>query len=324
MTDLRSSGFERPCLSRRGYEVSGFVFETGEPFPELAETAAPPVSRFRLRLSAPVPTDTVWYHYARLADGRAWPAFGKSPSDACYVIDFAGVCAFVISERGGRIDGRPAAGTAASTVRRLFLDQVIPLVLNLRGYECLHASAVLVGGAACAFIGPSGAGKSTLAAALASPARPLLSDDCLALADSQDGLVAYSGNRGSKLWPDSAEALCGDHGSLPAVTGHEAKKLLESEAVPPRCAPLSRIYLLDPGPRDAAPSLGEAHPSQGVPILLEAAFRLDLTDADMLARQFRFLMSVVSAVPLRRVRYSHDFAALPTVCDLILADAEAG
>lgn len=324
MTDLRDCSLRGLSLPRRAYEVSGFSFESDEPFPELAETALPPLARVGLRTCrSAAPSDTHWYHYARMADGRSWPAFGRSVSGACFALDFEGACTFLISEQGDRIDGGPTAGTSTEIARRLFLDQVIPLVLNLHGRECLHASAVLIGGGAHAFIGPSGAGKSTLAAALAGPTRPLLSDDCLALGVDPGGVLAYPGNRGSKLWPDSAEALCGDAGSLGSVAGHDSKKLLERETVPPRSAPLRRIYLLDAGPQHIPSSVSEGRPSEALPVLLEAAFRLDLTDGEMLARQFRFLAQVISSVPVRRVRYSHDFGLLPSVISMILADAEA-
>jgi hypothetical protein len=260
---------------------------------------------------------TAWYHRAVLPDGRAWPAFGRAGSN--YVVRFEGACTFLI-DPSGSVEARPDSGAGGETVRRLFLDQVIPLVLNLRGRECLHAGAVAIDGAVCAFAGPSGAGKSTLAAALAALGYPLVCDDCLALDDASGRVTVLPGHRGSKLWPDSAAAL--SVAPSTAVPGNAAKRLLISDLPSGGALPLRSIYLLVPSP--APVSIAPAGIHEAVPALVEAAFRLDLTDAAMLARQFQFLTRLVTRVPVRRLVYPHEFGALASVRDRILADLAAG
>jgi len=128
------------------------------------------------------------------------------------------------------------------------------------------------------------------------------------------------GNRGSKLWPDSAVALISRSNGLPPVAGHEAKRLLASGQTCTGTAPLRRIYLLSPGPPGTPIRIAPAAPQDAIPALLEAAFRIDLRDADLLARQFRFLANVAATVPIRRLVYPRDFGALPAVCQRILED----
>ncbi|MBZ5586241.1 MAG: hypothetical protein LAQ30_29465 [Acidobacteriia bacterium] len=254
-----------------------------------------------------------------MPDGRAWPAFGDSASG--YVLDFEGACSFLISERGASIDATPYADVPADLIQRLFLDQVIPLLVHLSGRECLHASAVLGPTGAYAFLGPSGAGKSTLAAALALRGCALLCDDCLALVERPPrGIFVLPGHRGSRLWPDSAEALSAGR-ALHALAGHPSKRALAAGQEPRAEAPLRGIYILEPAPSAAPLEIVPAGPQQVVPALLESSFRLDLRNSELLSRQFRFLMRLAASVPIRLLRYPHSFPALPALCRRILADA---
>jgi len=300
--------------------VSGLAFETAVRFPELAPECCEGEFHFSV-VDGPcfrLPDGTEWSHRSTLSDGRAWPAFGRYP--AGYVCDFEGECVFLISGRR-HVNAVPGPGIRPSAVRRLFLDQVIPLLLHLTGQECLHASGVLTPVGACALVGPSGAGKSTLAAKLALAGHSLLSDDCLAIRESGEGILVLPGNRGSKLWRDSAEALLSPATKLPVVAGHEAKRLLASGSTANRPAPLRRIYLLTPAPPGTPIRIEAATPRETLPALLEAAFRIDLRDTDLLGRQFRFLVQVAAKVPIRQLVYPKDFGALPVVCERILEDA---
>ena len=304
------------------YEVAGLVFEATQPLRGLTPCRRSPIARFSI--SQPRSREWLaracWHHRATLSDGRAWPAFGEWNS--AYVIDFEGVCLYVVSNSGDYVEAVPEPGAPIDAVQRLFLDQVIPLLLHLSGRECLHASAILTAQGACAFLGPAGAGKSTLAACLALSGCPLLSDDCLALAEGPaGGIVVLPGHRGSKLWPDSAEALLESGGSLPPVAGNPAKRMLAARRASRGPAPLRRIYLLTPAPLGASAEIAPADASEAVPALVEAAFRIDPGDSELVARQFRFLMRVAAGAPIRRLRYAHDFGGLPALRERILEEA---
>ena len=322
---MRAHRGRRP-LSRNGaglrvYSVSGLAFGTTVRFPELAPVCEAPEVNLSVGdgLACVLPAGTEWSHRASLPDGRAWPAFGRYAEG--YILDFERVCVFLIAERGSQVSAVAGPGTDPAIVQRLFLDQVIPLLLHLSGRECLHASAVLAPQGALALLGPSGAGKSTLAAKLALGGYSLISDDCLAIQETARGIFVLPGNRGSKLWPDSAEALISPSTSLPAVAGNESKKLLTAGRIVRQPAPLHRIYLLNPAAPDTPVRIVQATPQETIPALLEAAFRLDLNDADLLERQFRFLVHLAATVPFRRLDYPQHFGALPVVCERILEDA---
>jgi hypothetical protein len=77
--------------------------------------------------------------------------------------------------------------------QRLFYAQVLPLAAALQGLEVVHASAVVMGGKAIAFVAPSGTGKTSIAAHLVAGGAEPLTDDVLALERTAAGLAAHPG-----------------------------------------------------------------------------------------------------------------------------------
>ena len=84
----------------------------------------------------------------------------------------------------------PAPGIAARSIRHLFLDTVMPLVLSVAAKTVLHASAVAHEGEAILFVGASGRGKSTLASVLATNDGAVLADDAVIVEARADRFVA--------------------------------------------------------------------------------------------------------------------------------------
>lgn len=108
-------------------------------------------------------------------------------------IDWYSVGLFHVPSVSTSITIWPAPGTADSDLRDTFDRRLYPLLLQQRGFQALHASAVEFPGAGVvAFTGRSGAGKSTLAFALARQGLTQIADDALvfAVADGDPAVVA--------------------------------------------------------------------------------------------------------------------------------------
>lgn len=101
--------------------------------------------------------------------------------------------AYRLSADGRGADCAPPATEPAWSWQRYLVGQVLPFAALLQGLEVLHASAVVLGGAAVAVLGPSGAGKSTLAAELVARGAELVADDVVALERSAEGVIAHPG-----------------------------------------------------------------------------------------------------------------------------------
>ncbi|HEV2689053.1 MAG TPA: hypothetical protein VGV35_10870, partial [Bryobacteraceae bacterium] len=162
------------------FRVCGVVIESSVPLPELpgASSDTPECCFEILPAGAGYSGDFRWLHHRRFADEDEDPWLSISRLGTDYLLRFPTQADFLVSCDGKQVRCRPLPETPESTVRHLFLDQVMPLLLSRREPLVLHASAVLTKNGAVAFAGLSGQGKSTLAAALARGGNPLLCDDC--------------------------------------------------------------------------------------------------------------------------------------------------
>jgi hypothetical protein len=269
-----------------------------------------------------------WFLSFTLSTGEPWLACGKGEDG--YLLRFFELADFFVSRDGRTIDYALKPSTTSGTFCHLLLDQVLPLVLNLQGREALHATAVQTPYGVCAFTGPAGAGKSTVAASFLLEGYPVLSDDCLVLEEADGTILATPAYPGLRLWDDTLEALTNRAGTSVGVAQYTSKQRfvggLLHERFPTAPAPLSRIYSLEraAGPADEgrSPTVEPLSCQESFMDLIASAFRLDVTDRTMLARQFAFLERVVSRVPVRRLRIPNSFAALPGIRKAVLQDLE--
>jgi len=319
------------------YRVCGLKISSDTPLPELplVEKDQPGSVDLCLRMldssgQAP-PTAGQWVTSEALDNGQPWLSCART--DGGYLVRVNELADFLIDAAGRQVSCFAGARTSVQTLRHLFIDQVLPLVLNLRGQDALHATSILTGAGLCAFVGPSGVGKSTLAAAFQLEGYAVLSDDCLAVHEESAGFVATPAYPGVRLWQDTATAL-GRHDSLAApVADYTPKRRVtisgESNEVFERAWPLVRIYaLLRPtdGQEDSTPvpSIEPLPRNTAFLELVASLFRLDPTDREMLARQFRFIERILALVAVRRLLLPNALSALPAVRAAIAADLETG
>lgn len=263
-------------------------------------------------------------------DGSPWLSCTRT--DSGYRFHFDGLADFMVDREGRKVRCVAPPDTPPETIRHLFLDQVIPPLLNLRGSEALHASAVRIGDGACAFIGMSGQGKSTLAAAFHAIGHAILCDDCLLLSSDSDRISAVPAYPGLRLWDDSRGFLFGDAQDTMPVSHYNNKRRIAapaSDAEYGGLLPLRGVYslLLDQEEGPLTTTLIQPLSVRDAFMeLVSYAFRLDLGDQAMILRQMQFLERVAGKVPVKRLRLPRMLAALPQARELIVSDLhrEAG
>lgn len=138
------------------------------------------------------------------------------------------------------------AGVTESDAVVFLLGTAFGVLLYQRGRIVLHASAVLVGGAAVLFCGKSGAGKSTIAAFLNERGYAHVTDDvCCIEFDAEGHPVVLSDGRMLKLWLDAATAIDARERKGAAVRSMIDKFYVEP-AFPLRvpAPPIAAIYAL--------------------------------------------------------------------------------
>ncbi|NOT56172.1 MAG: hypothetical protein HOP18_16350 [Deltaproteobacteria bacterium] len=313
------------------YRVYGLTMTSDTVLPELPPLdPASHLPTLAVRLAARFPrvsAPTQWLRHWPLAPEEPWLSCGKVADG--YLLRFRELADFFVDDAGQEIIGTAEPGTATDTLRHLLLDQVFPLVLNLRGQDALHATAVATPHGVCAFTGETGTGKSTLAASFAQAGYLVVSDDCLVIEERDGRLLAVPAYPGVRLWDDSRAALVSADEVLSPMAHYTDKHRIvwpaHASAFPTQALPLHRIYLLtretgETSFTECVPRIDPCSLRQAFMALLEQTFRLDVTDSAMLVRQMHWLERLVSFVPVRRLVFPTALSALPAVREAILND----
>jgi hypothetical protein len=197
--------------------------------------------------------------------------------------------------------------------QRFLLDTVLGVTSLLRGFEALHASAVVRRGALVAIIANTGGGKTSVAAELLRRGATLFCDDILALRRQLGSVAAYPGpalmNLPASGWmPEGAQTL--------ARLGDEEWIQL-NDAPPDRAVPRA-IFLLERAP--GAPNQVTALPPSPLPLLPHV-----LATATLRQRaRTRFELVADLAAGARLLRVEADIAATPAaLADMVEEALEA-
>jgi hypothetical protein len=313
------------------YRAYGLILKSDVPLPELvpairADRGARPDIVVRLARRRREDSPLIQFiAETQMPGGELWRKIWRTADG--FAVLFAGLARFDLSAAGDRIVcTRRSHGVALRTIRHLLLDQLMPLMLSLRGRESLHATAIATRAGVCAFIGPAGSGKSTLAGAFCRTGFVSLADDCLSLID-RGAIAAVPAYPGLRLWNDAAAAFGIEDDGGPTVAHYTPKRrafpLANPRDFPLAPIPLARIYRLeraDNGASTAAVRIESISPRDALLELVQASFPLDITDESTLERHFRFMERVVEMVPISRLVIPRGFGLLDSAREVVLAD----
>jgi hypothetical protein len=311
------------------YLAYGWQVHSAEPLPAVPEIpggTGPADVRFERAPSALDPSRLDWFLSWPLPSGDPWLSVARA--EAGFVLRFHGHLDFEVDRHGRRITCAARCGVAPETVGHLLIDHVLPRVLNLRGREALHASAVLTPDGAVAFTGPSGSGKSTVAAELVRAGCAVLADDCLVIEEHDGRFRAVPAYPGLRLWNDAIERLFPGTGRHPVVADYSDKRRVSLDgtvALDRRSYPLRRVHVLgEPSGRDAetAPARRDLGLRDALAELIRRAFRFDVGDRTMLERQLHFFARLAAAVPVSRLEMPHGLHRLADLELLALEHAD--
>lgn len=181
-------------------------------------------------------------------EGRP-PALVATRTGEWFHLRYAEGATFQVRDDGGEVWCTWRAPLTSADATAFLLGPVLGFVLRLRGVLALHASAVVVGGRAWAFVGEGGSGKSTIAGALARDGCPVLTEDVLALRRATSEWLAYPAYDHVRIWERSEKLLLGEGSTLAAMSPTWDKRAMSLTAHGlPRArsaAPLGGWFLLD-------------------------------------------------------------------------------
>jgi hypothetical protein len=320
------------------FRVCDLVIESNVPLPELK---ASDKARFDCRFTVMgsgegLDGEVEWFRCWSTQDDGVWLNFGMRGEN--YLLRFPGHGDFLISEDGSEVRCRPLPGTPASTIRHLFLDQIIPLILSRRESLVLHSSAVLTPQGAIAFVGKSGQGKSTLAASFTQIGCPIISDDFLVLRKSVlrqtvrkysekktgESWIAIPSYPGVRLWPRTSDALFAALPESAEIAPYTRKRRVSDLSLLPfveGASPLRCLYFLDGDSGEEHASLGQpivSSPKDAFMNLVACSFNLDVRDKALLKNHFETIAQLRSSLPCFRLQFEREFSALPALRQSIL------
>jgi hypothetical protein len=314
------------------YRLYGLTIESDTRFPELSGLEKPADRmeadvRVRLRTRGAIrPSFSQILQSTALPDGAPWLTSAKIHDG--YLLRYAGIADFIVDTTGANLRCcRVERGGSIDSVRHLVLDQVFPMLLNRRGQEALHATAIVTSKGACAFSGPAGSGKSTLAASFFLAGFGALGDDCLPLVEHNGSIGVLPGYPGMRLWNDALEVLSNGSDATTAVAYASKRRAFQSASAknfPREPVTLCRVYRVirpnDGEPSILTPAIESLGPRESFIELVSSSFPLDLADTEMLTRHFRFMQKVASTVRVKRLKVPNDLAALGAIREAVLAD----
>jgi HPr Serine kinase C-terminal domain len=235
------------------------------------QEAATGLPELRLQLAGPAELEAAWSGAATPSSWRGTLRDGAELTirwgrDGDLLFGYGSDARYLFDPAAASLLCAPVEPSSLSW-QRVLLSRVLPVVAIARGYEALHAAAVLTPVGVVAVAGASGAGKSTLAAELVRRGHGLVGDDVLVVGRGPEGVIGFPGGAHLSLAPGDesglgAEVLGELGGKLWAVVADAAREP----------APVAAVVLLE---RDAGPVEAEELPAS--PLML-APFMLGLPD----------------------------------------------
>jgi hypothetical protein len=221
-----------------------------------------------------------------------------------------GVATYEFDLRNAEVVARAARRAAAATIVDQFYRTAVPLILQARGYEVLHASGVASARGVVALGAPKQSGKSTVACALAERGYPLWADDAVVFATDGSPIESFAVPFELRLRPASAR-----HFGRPATersTATGARRPWSGER-----APLAAVFTLERRPAGAPLELSRLDGGVALTAVLANAYSFTWRESGRKAAMMRQYLALVSRVPVYSLRYPSGLEHLDAIVDAI-------
>ena len=264
---------------------------------------APADARFRPVPGPDHPGVVVWRHI----DDELVAYGGRD--DQGYWMKVAGVGAFELAPQEP-IRAYPEPGAELSLVEDAFRRTVLPMALQVRGGEVLHASAVVGPRGVTAFCAVSETGKSTVAYGLSRRGYELWGDDAVSIELTENGATSSQLEFRLSLRPASAAFFTPEK--------HQGE-----DAATETTHPLAAICVLERANVELA-KITRLASSDAFPVVLSHAYCFDLEDLERKRRMMESYLKLVEQVDAYEVQLPEGLERLPAALDEIERHVLAG
>lgn len=215
-------------------------------------------------------------------------------------IDWPGVGTFAFERGSNEVRVAAAPGAARALVDETFVRLLQPIILQVQGWQALHASAVVGRTGVWAFCARSGSGKSTLAYAFHQAGFSQFADDALVLSVTPDGPLAHPLPFTPRLTPPARDFF-------PMSARRTRLDAHDSPALP-----LDAIFLLARNAGADEPTrITPLAPAQAFSALLAHAHCFDAANPADVTRLVADYLTVADRVPVLTCRYRPGLSSLP-------------
>jgi hypothetical protein len=230
--------------------------------------------------------------------------------DGTHVVELDGVARFEFGADSAEVLAVPAENARDDVISEYFRRWILPVAVQVRGVEVLHASAVLSSAGVAAFAAASEAGKSTLAYGLGERGYGIWTDDALAF-DVPDGRPhALPLPFRLRLRPGSAVHF----GLAPHPGGTiAAERYGDVDAA----APIIALFLLERRGDGPAVQIEPLAARDSLPLLVEQSYHFGNEESDRKRAMLARYLTLASAVPVFRLRMATGLAHIDAVLDAV-------
>jgi hypothetical protein len=238
-------------------------------------------------------------------------AYGEIFGEECWM-HLPGLASFRFTRDGDEVAAAVADGAAEDLVVDAFRRRVLPMALQIRGREILHASAVVTPAGVTALCGASQIGKSTIAFGLSRRGYSLWGDDALAFEISNGAALAVSLPFEIRLRPSAAEFFGGDALAASIDTGTAEHRS------GPETAPLASICVLRRAPDSDVPVIARRLPfAEAFSVILWHACWFTINNSESKRRVIDHYLDLSARTPIFQVDFKPGLKNLPAVLDAI-------
>jgi len=254
----------------------------------------------------------------KLPDGRSWCLVFRIGTG--YLMRFPDLADFTVahgneSSCNNAIVCVPTSRASPQTLKHLFVNQVVPAALSIRGRFVFHGSGLVINGVGVGFFGESGTGKSTIATFLACHGYPLLSDDGLELIEKESDVSVLPSHASVRLWQDSRDALLPDTFTPDPQVSHTSKEQFTVSghfSTCPNPVKFGAAFFLGNGTAPQ-PLVTLLPPLKAHIAWISNSFLLDVHEKGVMSRQFHRVATIIKNTRSYHLDYPRNYSSLPDV-----------
>lgn len=195
--------------------------------------------------------------------------------------------------------------------------QALPMILQVRGHEVLHASAVAMPQGVVALCGESGVGKSTLAYGLHRRGYRLCADDAIGFQTSGQSIRAVPLPFSIRLRPEAATFFDYDRAAASLPPDHSNVLIPSDEAELPAFVALGILTRAEDLPAGRSVEVRRLTSAQTLEAVLPHAYCFSLHDEERKRRMLEQYLQMCARLPVFSIRFQPGLENLPAVLDAI-------